>query len=96
MSVHAATGDQGRGISMTERNSLTTEYDRLKAQMDAMIAKQEFGLPDKEAKYVAEVAASDDLSPKQVITSAVRVYQLWKLGHLIESGEYKAMRRITP
>lgn len=74
----------------------TTEYDRLKLQMDAMIAKQEFGLPDKEAKYVAEVATSDEVSPKQVVTQAVRVYQLWKLGYLIESDEYKAIRGMTP
>lgn len=82
--------------SDTTPDCTTAEYEQMKAQKDAIVVKREFGLPDKEAKYVAEIAASDDLSPKQLITNAVRIYQLWKLGHLIESEEYKAMRRITP
>jgi hypothetical protein len=73
------------------------DYDFLKAQKDAIVAKQQnINLPSRERAWIEERADLTNTSPNAVATAAVRIYQLWLLGHLVESEDYKNLRSKKP
>lgn len=50
------------------------------ARIDALI------LPDSEMEYVTKIAAEDELPESNVVTQAVRIYQLFREGLLTEKA----------